>query len=76
MEHIHGPNCGCKDYLGIENANDLLGSIDIEKVKSLIPRFAVSTRSTTRRADTSSESTTTASRKKTRLYRSVTAKYF
>jgi hypothetical protein len=35
MEHIHGPNCGCKDYLGVENANDLLGSIDVEKVRCL-----------------------------------------
>lgn len=35
MEHIHGPNCGCKDYLGIENANDLIGSIDLEKVRCL-----------------------------------------
>jgi hypothetical protein len=29
MEHVHGPNCGCKDYLGVENANDLLGAIDL-----------------------------------------------
>lgn len=32
MEHVHGPNCGCKDYLGVENANDLLVSIDADKV--------------------------------------------
>jgi hypothetical protein len=32
---VHGPNCGCKDYLGVENAADLLGSIDLEKVRCL-----------------------------------------
>lgn len=35
MEHIHGPNCGCKDYQGVENANDLIGSIDLDKVRCL-----------------------------------------
>jgi hypothetical protein len=35
MEHIHGPNCGCKDYIGVENADDLFSSIDIEKVRCL-----------------------------------------
>lgn len=29
MDHVHGANCGCKDYIGVENANDLLGAIDI-----------------------------------------------
>lgn len=35
MEHVHGPNCGCKDYLGVENANDLLGAIDNDKIRCL-----------------------------------------
>ncbi len=29
MDHEHGPNCGCKEYIGVENANDLLAAIDI-----------------------------------------------
>jgi len=33
MDHVHGPNCGCKDYLGVENANDLFAAIDIDKVR-------------------------------------------
>ena len=33
MDHVHGPTCGCKDYIGVENANDLLGAIEIEKVR-------------------------------------------
>jgi len=28
-------NCGCKDYNDVENANDLLGAIDIDKVTCL-----------------------------------------
>ena len=35
MDHTHGPNCGCKDYQDVENANDLIGSIDLDKVRCL-----------------------------------------
>jgi ribosomal protein S27AE len=35
MEHQHGPNCGCKDILGIETASDLLASIDVDRVRTL-----------------------------------------
>lgn len=40
MEHVHGPNCGCKDYLGVENANDLLGAIDLQKVRCLNEKYS------------------------------------
>ena len=36
--HVHGPNCGCKEYAGVQNANDLLGSIDVDKVRCLNER--------------------------------------
>lgn len=42
MEHVHGPNCGCKDYLGVENANDLLGAIDLDKVRCLNEKLSKS----------------------------------
>lgn len=29
MQHVHGPNCGCAEYVGAENANDLYGIIDL-----------------------------------------------
>lgn len=29
MEHIHGPNCGCKEYVGAEDAGDLYGAIHL-----------------------------------------------
>lgn len=35
MQHVHGPNCGCIEYVGAENSNDLLGVIDIDKVRCL-----------------------------------------
>ena len=35
MNHVHGPNCGCAEYMGAENANDLYGIIDTEKVRCL-----------------------------------------
>lgn len=35
MQHTHGPNCGCAEYSGAENANDLYGIIDLEKVRCL-----------------------------------------
>ena len=35
MQHVHGPNCGCAEYIGAENANDLIGVIDIDKVRCL-----------------------------------------
>ena len=35
MQHVHGPNCGCVEYVGAENANDLLGAIDVDKVRCL-----------------------------------------
>lgn len=35
MHHVHGPNCGCAEYIGAENANDLYGAIDIDKVRCL-----------------------------------------
>ena len=35
MQHTHGPNCGCAEYVGVENANDLYGIIDLDKVRCL-----------------------------------------
>lgn len=35
MTHVHGPNCGCAEYMGVENANDLYGNIDTDKVRCL-----------------------------------------
>ena len=31
--HIHGPNCGCKEYAFSEENEDLLGSIILDKVQ-------------------------------------------
>ncbi len=45
MEHVHGANCGCKDYMGVYNANDLLGAIDIDKVTCLNEEVAGSGKS-------------------------------
>lgn len=33
MQHIHGPNCGCKDIAFSEENEDLLSNIFIEKVE-------------------------------------------
>lgn len=35
MSHVHGPNCGCSEYVGAENANDLYGIIDSDNVRCL-----------------------------------------
>ncbi len=42
MQHVHGPNCGCAEYVGAENANDLIGIIDIDKVRCLNEEIASS----------------------------------
>ena len=33
--HIHGPSCGCKDYMFNELADDLLNSIDFDELECL-----------------------------------------
>lgn len=35
MQHVHGPACGCVEYVGAEDANDLVGIIDIDNVRCL-----------------------------------------
>ena len=35
MNHVHGPNCGCAEYFNAEQANDLYGAIDVDKVRCL-----------------------------------------
>lgn len=35
MQHVHGPGCGCAEYVGAEDANDLIGAIDLDKVRCL-----------------------------------------
>lgn len=34
-EHVHGAGCGCKEYQGAENADDLYSSVFLEGVKCL-----------------------------------------
>jgi len=33
--HVHGPNCGCKEYQSLEEGVDLYGAIEIDKVMCL-----------------------------------------
>lgn len=35
MEHVHGPNCGCAEYVDAEKSNDLLPAIDVDKIRCL-----------------------------------------
>ncbi|CAD8072346.1 unnamed protein product [Paramecium sonneborni] len=35
MQHVHGPNCGCAEYMFNEDADDLYGQIEIDKVDCL-----------------------------------------
>lgn len=39
MQHVHGPNCGCAEYVGAEDANDLIGAVDLDKVRCLNEEF-------------------------------------
>lgn len=35
MDHVHSASCGCKEYLGAEDSDDLLGAIHLEAVECL-----------------------------------------
>ena len=35
MEHVHGPNCECVEYVDAEKSNDLLPAIDVDKIRCL-----------------------------------------
>ena len=45
MEHIHGPDCGCKDIAFSEGGQDLAGAISLDHVlvQLINLRFNVST---------------------------------
>jgi hypothetical protein len=38
MDHVHGPNCGCQEVAKSEEADDLLGSINIDQVCKIFKR--------------------------------------
>ena len=38
MDHVHGPGCGCKDYIGVEDTGDLYGVIQLDAVRCLNER--------------------------------------
>jgi len=35
MNHVHGPSCGCKEYISGEEGEDLFGCIELDKVVCL-----------------------------------------